>query len=483
MRLPGGNVYWVLGVVGLGIVAITFRPIVDGDGVGYYSYLQAVLVEHTLDLRHAYAAAEAAHVSLVLALLQVPGRPGYVADFFPVGPALLASPFYAAVLALSGGKAAPYSLGPLAAYTLTSLLAGLLAIALCWRLTRSAVAVAATVVCTPLLFYVLYQPGASHAFSAFAVSLFVWVWWQGRGRRTAPGWFVLGLLGGLMALIRFQDGLLLLIALLDWRGARWRLLLLVAGAAVAFAPQLAVDQVILGSWLPSRPSGQALGPPVHVLQVLFASNNGLFVTSPVAIVAVVGMFFIRDRTLRVAALFAFAIETLINGSAPDWWGGFAVGARRFVALTPFFALGFAAIQERIGSRVLWLLTVLGGLWTMILIADVSYVEPPRGFATYSVFLHDQLAAIPMAPRFLAAGATVRNLVLFPLLGRPADMLGGVLLLLGQAVCVALAVLALRSRRRREPAQVAGDTGVPRVRPAGTLGGEMRGGQAGPEPRS
>lgn len=449
--LPGGTLVWVLAVVGLAAIGLTFRPIVQGDGVGYYSYLQAVLVDHTLDLRSAYASAEAAHVALEPSLLQVPARPGYVADFFPLGPALLASPFYAAVLALSGGHARPYSLGPLAAYTLTSLLAGLLALALCLRLTRSLVAVAAVVFCTPFLFYLLYEPGVSHSFSAFAVSLFVWAWWRGRGRRTALGWFVLGLLGGLMALIRFQDGPLLLIALLDWRAARWRLPLLVAGAVVAFAPQLAVDRVILGSWLPPRPSGQALGPPIHILQVLFASNNGLFVASPVTIVGVVGLLFIRDRSLRTAAVFAFALETVINGAAPDWWGGLAVGARRFIDLTPFFALGFAAVGERIRSRTMWALTAAGGLWNLILIADVSYIERSAGFTTYGLFLHNQLAAIGKVPLLLVKGAAVRNLVLLPLLGRAANPVGGALLLVAQAACVAVATLAVRGASRPDPA--------------------------------
>src|SRR5207302_859892 len=63
-----------------------------------------------------------------------------------------------------------------AAYCLASLLAGLLALAVCYRITRSPVAVFAACLATPFVFYLVAAPSYSHTFSALAVSLFVWAW-------------------------------------------------------------------------------------------------------------------------------------------------------------------------------------------------------------------------------------------------------------------------------------------------------------------
>ena len=63
-----------------------------------------------------------------------------------------------------------------------------------------------------------------------------------------------------MAMTRFQDGVLVAIVLIDFKRLRWPALLLIPGVLIGFAPQLVVDQVQFGTWLPQRPFGQALDP-------------------------------------------------------------------------------------------------------------------------------------------------------------------------------------------------------------------------------
>src|SRR5579859_1810097 len=84
------------------VLAAAFRPVVHGDGVGYFSYLHAVLVRHSLDLRPEYAAANAAGVNSDPRWLEAPTVTGLPADYFPVGPALLAAPAYLAARAIGG---------------------------------------------------------------------------------------------------------------------------------------------------------------------------------------------------------------------------------------------------------------------------------------------------------------------------------------------------------------------------------------------
>lgn len=416
---------------------------VENDGIGYFSYLHAMVVDRDLDLSYEYAAARSAGVPYWPPLLQTKTATGRPADFFPVGPALLSTPAYALTLLLRQGQ---YGTAPVAAFTLSSLLAGLLALAVVYRLTGSTPAVAGLAGCTALPYYLLFEPSYSHTFSALAVSLFVWVWWRRREGRSAAGWLLLGLLGGLMALVRFQDGPLMAIALLDLPRARWRTLLLVPGALLAFTPQVVVDREIFGTWLPQRPAGQELHLfSGHELQVLFSSWHGLFTWHPITLLAVVGLGFLRDRALQVAAIYALVVETLINAAAPDWWGGFAFGARRFLDLLPFFGLGLAALP----ARRLWPVVGVLAAWNVALMANFAYVMRTDHDPGYWGLLAGQLPALVHVPNLLAQGAVGRQLLLWPLLHRSPEVPAGLLLLAGEAVClVAALALSGAGRRRR-----------------------------------
>ena len=456
------------------VLAVAFRPVVQGDGVGYYSYLHAVVVRHSLDLRPEYGAATAAGVNSNPPPLEAPTDTGRAADFFPIGPALVAAPAYLGALAAGGTGQPPYSPPLVAAFTLSSLLAGLLALLLCWRLTGSPVAVAATALCTPFVFYLLYEPSYSHTFSALAVDAFVWAWWRGRDDRSAAGWLALGALTGLMAMTRWQDAPLAAIALLTppRPGARRRALLALPGLVLALAPQLAVDQAIFGTWWPQRPPGQALDPLAgHQLQVLFSSWHGLLVWHPMTAVAAAGSLLVRDRRLRAACLFALVAETLIDGAAPDWWGGAAFGARRFLDLTPFWAIGLAALAARLPAALAWAGTGLAAAWNALLIANVQYVTGGNADPGYAGLLSSQLAASRFLPHLVAQGAVVRDLVLWRRLGaRPATG-DGLAWLAGEAVCVAVvAALLLRPALlapRRRAAPGAAMTPAPALAPGTT----------------
>src|SRR5204863_6328811 len=117
----------------------------------------------------------------------------------------------------------------------------------------------------------------------------------------------LGFLAGLMTLVRWQDGALAAIALLTPPPGRERrrVLLMLPGALLALAPQLAVDHAIFGTWWPQRPPDQQLQPlGGHQLQALLSSWHGLFAWHPLTLAAAAGFLLVRDRTLRAACVYA-----------------------------------------------------------------------------------------------------------------------------------------------------------------------------------
>lgn len=431
-------------------LAATFKPIVEHDGVNYYAYLHSIVVDHDLDFSDEYQAAEAAHIAVTDVLVSTRLPTGLLANFQPIGSAVLALPFYLVALAFHP-KGEP-QFGPpfVTAFVIASLFYGLMALALSVRLAAAVTgsapaAMAAALVAamvTPFVYYLVYEPSYSHTFSAFAAGAFVLVWWRHPRERSVIGWFMLGLLGGLPALIRFQDGLLAGIALIDVPRARWRALGFLPGVALAFSPQLVVDRVVFGTWLPYRPAAFALEPwPGHYLQVLFASHHGLLIWTPVLAIAAVGIALLPDRRLAVAALYAFCAELAINGAAPDWWGGFSFGMRRFLDLLPFMVVGLAQVVQHLRPRVAALAGALFTAWNFLLMANFTYVIRGDRDPGYRGLLAGQLEALRYLERLFVQGAVVRDVVFWRplhLAFKPAE---GLSLLAVMAACMLAALWA------------------------------------------
>ena len=433
------------------LLALTFKPSIENDGIGYFSYLHSVVVDHDLDFADEYAAVRSEGVAYYPLLIESRTSTGKLADYFPVGPALISLPAYlAALVARSSGDpqfGPPFSV----VISLVSLLAGLLALVFSYRLATAVTTPASALVgvvgaaaATPFIYYLLYEPSYSHTFSACGVAAFLYLWWWGRDHRSVWGWFALGLLGGLMGLIRFQDGPLLLIGLLDRPRRWWYLLVFFGGVLVAFAPQLPVDQALFGTWLPARPAGQDLQFfPGHYWDVLFSSFHGLFSWTPIALLAVAGFWFVKDRRLQVAFLYAFVIEVIIGGAAPDWFGGYSFGMRRFVSLTPFFAIGLATLAQKFSPRVQWGTTSAFILWNLVLMTNFTYVIKVTGDPGYGPLLSGQLRAVAFLPHLVSQGAVGRALVFWVALHLHFDPVYGFAVLLGEAACLSAAMMALR----------------------------------------
>jgi len=444
------------GAIALLFLAATFKPVVEQDGVNYYAYLHSIVIDHDLDFSDEYRAAEAAHVSVTDVLVGTRMSTGLLANFQPVGSALLALPFY--LVALASHPNGEPQFGPpfITAFVVASVFYGLMALALSVRLaegvtgSRPAAAGAAVTaaLATPFVYYLVYEPSYSHTFSAFAAAAFILAWWRRPRDGSVLGWFVLGLLGGLPALIRFQDGLLVGLALIDVPRARWRALAFLPGVALTFSPQLVVDRVVFGTWLPYRPAAFALEPwPGHYVQVLFASHHGLFIWTPVIAVAAVGTALLRDRRLALAALYSFCAELAINGAAPDWWGGFSFGMRRFLDLLPFVIVGLAEVARRLQPRVAALAAALFTAWNFVLMANFTYwIRTDRDLG-YRGLLMGQVEALGYLERLFVQGAVVRNLVFWRRLHLAFEPAEGLTLLALLSACLLAAVWAASARRR------------------------------------
>lgn len=212
-----------------------------------------------------------------------------------------------------------------------------------------------------------------------------------------------------MALVRWQDILIAVLALFEWAAEIWRTTkderrthaqifqvfgsgaLFALGLVFAFIPQMVAWQILYGSPLTAPQGGgffQFLRP--EMLNVWFSTKRGLFSWSPILIFAVIGFIplYQKNRLLGAAAIVIFLLETYVNSIVNDWWGGEAFGARRFISLMPFFALGLAAFVDSIRTRVSQTLILLA-LGALIVWNNLFLLQ-------YNLWLHGigHISAIP-----------------------------------------------------------------------------------------
>ena len=250
-----------------------------------------------------------------------------------------------------------------------------------------------------LVYYMTAEPSMAHAPSAFASGLFFYTWVQRRNQPGVRTALLYGLLGGLMALVRPQDGLFLALPFLArlpdvWRSlrdpgatCRWRQWMrdgLLAGltALVTFSPQMVAWRQVYGDYFRS-PYVYGAGTKFYWLSprlgaVLFSAFRGLFVWHPVFLLALLGLLiaYRKDPIFCGLGLLGFALQWYLVGSWHLWYQGEAFGGRMFIGCTPIFALGLAHLIEWVSRR--WsrsVIYVFGGLllvWNLLLFVEYRF---------------------------------------------------------------------------------------------------------------
>ncbi len=415
-RIDRGAV--VITVLFLVLAPLLLRPVVQGvDTVGYYSWVRAAVIEQSLDVRSSWE-----HYQNEL-ILQFPGYhittpTGFIHNQWAAGPALLWLPFFlvAHVIVLllnalgvpvaADGFSFPYVLASsigTCAYSLATLL---LLYAIARRYFTNTIAAGSVIVvafATPLVFYTFVNPFTSHAFDAFVGALYVFCWIRVRDKPAFGTYVALGLVIGLATWIRVQNLLLLVVPAietisllflpleLDWK-KRFHAFMsavvpLITGIGVLIFPLLLFWRTVYGNWIVntySAASGLVFNPlNPHLVEVLFSSDRGLFVWSPVLIFSILGTLPLWriDRRLTVLLVVNFLFIFYIVASSNMWNGAVAFGARHFVGCTSYFVLGLAAFAAILARRIKTQWLVLAGgvfiIWNFLLIIQYALELVPR----------------------------------------------------------------------------------------------------------
>jgi hypothetical protein len=434
----------VWGLCLLFLLSLPFaNPYVHGDGVGYYAYARALLVQGDLRFEEDW---RRANEGFSQARMETDGtvqadqytETGHVNNVFTIGPAILWSPFlvptHLAVLVVrEAGGAVPadgFSWPYRMAMALGTACLGFLSLLLSFDLVRKYVeerwAVLATLgvwTATSLPVYMYFNPSWSHAHSAFVVALFIWFWERTRPGRTLGQWVVLGLVGGLMLNTYFPNGIFLLMPLIEALRGYFQSFRRIDLSAVghqlgqhgifalililAVVPTLVTRAIVFGG--PFRFGAYGSLPwdwsAPHWREVLFSSNHGLLSWTPLIALAIVGLLWANDQAREITALCGAAALGFyyVISSYPYWDGTSSFGNRFFISLTPVFILGLSLLFQRVGrlfpprSGFIALAGLVGllALWNGGFIFQWgTQMIPARGPISWKQMAHNQIAVVP-----------------------------------------------------------------------------------------
>jgi len=425
------------------------NPWVRGDGVGYYAFARALLIQHNLDFTADY---QHGNEGFREARLDANGIPrdefrtatGHLDNHFTVGPAILWAPFllcaHAGVLAAraAGARVAAdgFSLPYLMAMALGTLCYGFAALCISYRVACRFVearwALLATIAiwwASSLPVYMYFNPSWSHAHSAFAVALFFWYWLHTRQQRSLRQWLALGLISGLMLNVYYPNVLALLVmvpeAIEEYREAlghgnystqkkrslRTVILMQLLFGFVIFVtllPTFLTKYVVYGGLFETGyiPIRLWFWKSPWFLALLFSSNHGLFSWTPILILSVLGilLFWRKFPQIGLSVLAVIVAFYYFMAAYPDWAGISSYGNRFFVSLTVFFVLGLASLLSFAASAFpsrfsanasLGILLAFFVLWNVGLIFQWgSRLIPARGPVSWRQVAYNQLHVVP-----------------------------------------------------------------------------------------
>ncbi len=446
-----------LAIGGAGSVGLLllYQNVLVHDALWYYGYLRSALVDRSLELYDEFVLMnpfgmylpppETPLIHLGTALLEAPA-------------ALLARPV-ALLLSEAGLLHGGDGFGPLevGAATWTSMMLGIGGVVLVHRLVRpvtsgtaSTISQIALFYASPLAFFTFVWPAYPHAASVFLGALFLLVWYRG----DRP--FLLGLLGGLLVLVRPQDAVYLALPGIDLLLARGPLAPRLREAAgigfgvlIGFAPQIVAWMLTAGT--PVAHVYDDIGDPFIWTQpafgaVLFSGYNGLVTWTPLCGVAIGGLFLLRPTHPRLfrGLLVLLLLEWWAIASYGYWWGGASFGARYFLSAYPAMGVGLAALAawsvRRIGGLATGLCTAPFVYWNLLLMAQFRLEWIPHNVRPdFAEVLRRQLFEAPAALWTGLSGTFGWNQVLLVELFDAAWSSGSVVRLAGWVMLVALLV--------------------------------------------
>jgi len=315
------------------------RPVIDGDGVSYYALTLSLLRDHDWKLADQ-------HAELGRNVRIVWNKAGRAASFYSGGFALLYAPFFlSGEVAVGASTAQPYLQNVRIPFShsfaifMGSCVFAFLSILIASRLTENSRWIPLAVFAgTPLMFYTFTTPSYTHAADSFLISAaFLLAISPGNAGRN----LLLGLTLSLSVFLRVNNiaiAVPLMLIALYLQQNRIAFAQIAAGALPVLLVHLHFNYHQYGSLFAS-PYKVALQS--FLIPMLFHPFAGMFVWSPVTLLALIGLVLgaRKKERIAVASLILVVLALLSIQFQANWWGGCSFGQRFFTHLYIFWVIG------------------------------------------------------------------------------------------------------------------------------------------------
>jgi len=374
------RIFWFIGIVLVFFIIKArfiddkgdrWRRIVDTDGRGYYAHLPAILIYHDLDYRFIDSCETSVQgINRSQQFIPVDGR---LENKYFVGEAVLLLPFfllayvisYFALNDLSGYNVIFFSSVAVAAVFYAFV--GLIFIRKTLKLYKVkekwiGLVLLLLVFGTNVFHYVVYEPSVSHIYSFAMVSTFIYLIKKFQLEKTGSYLILSSIVLGLITIIRPVNVMIVLSIpflagsydgfkkfLNDVLKSGWYLLFAIAGFIAVIFIQLLVYYFTHGQFYiwTYRYEGLDFYNP-HFWQVLISYRKGLFVYTPLMLVAILFVipYFKRSTFASISFILCFVIVTYVISCWSSWEYGGSFSMRPFLEYYPLLILPMAfALNE------------------------------------------------------------------------------------------------------------------------------------------
>ena len=414
---------YTLGLFFLVSVLVLMMPWIHGnDGAGYYAPVRSWVVDGDLNLQNEY---EHFIQDRPLAAIRIDPATGKYYSQYPVGVSLIWLPAVSAAHGISHLFSYPTTGYTKLYYWLVCFWSACLAfgaIVLLFRFftnwySRRIVfwSVITGWLATNLFYYMIFEASLSHAVSFGCTTLFFLqahkLYYQS-DYRVVWEWSKMGLLAGLVFIIRYQDGIVWFIPAVIGiakyvsafrqkdRSAAIHLLfahlitILIAGLVIL--PDLLVNVWQHGKiWVSGSQyyhGSFKMDQWWYGLKVLIDPNHGLLFWTPVVGLAFLGLALNPKKAERNVLLVTVVIHIMVTGFWHFWHGAQSYSHRFFVGYIPLFMYGLVILQNRLTTvrvkriRVLFLILIV---WNFALMAQYGLrLIPAEGPLDIKLFIEN-----------------------------------------------------------------------------------------------
>lgn len=393
----------------LSIVVLNPLWQIKGDGHGYYVYLRSLYFDHNLDFTNEYLRYDNLYGTELLTKALTPI--GKLGNPFAVGLPIFLIPFFllARLLEFFSGFNSTDLAGFNVIYQLTIGFSALVFVLVGAGFLQAGLkkffsnliswwGTVGVILLSPLILYVIYEPGMSHALS-FAIGSILF-WYSScllkADQINNKQLLLLGVFMGLAILVRWQEIFtwfvpMIVLFIKQRQGKIFikQLILPFITASICFLPQLVLWYYLYGQWL-TIPQGSSFmqWTQFKFFGVLFSGYHGLFIWHLFLLLGLFGLLisYKYNKIMFLALGLVLLGQIYVNASTSDWVGGSAFGARKMIGSLFVFAYGLAYLIYRSQIkvwlyRVLILLIIVGAGWNWLLMVSTARGYLPLGEPT------------------------------------------------------------------------------------------------------